>query len=869
VTRNVPLGIDHGTSNSAVAYIENDKPAIIKHQGVDLVMPSAVYIDRFGTTFVGAPAVNAMMQTPAEDGNGFTGYKLRIGQDDRYDFKAARKVLTAPELGTIVISRLLERYRETRHEDPKACVITVPANFEHSAIEGTRLAARKAGLVYAPFIQEPIAAALAYGFNVSQRRAQWLVFDLGGGTLDVSLVIVRNGEMVVPAEGHAGDTRLGGRKFDRDLLAQVLRTLTKEHGYSLEGFNEAHPKYGIPWGKLMLAVEAAKIELSKRQHATVEIDGVLCEDDHGKPVTVEVSIARGDYEQIIAADIERAIHVCQMLLARNGLTSQLVERLILVGGPTKTPYLRRMLTERLGIAFDTTVDPMTVVAAGAALYGMTHEIPENVRAAIGVTAAPSTAAVQITLQCDRASNLPTHWVNGVIDGASDADRPLTVEISRSDGLWSSGSIPVDEHGMFSCNLALIERDRPHPSRFTTVVKSVSGRVLAQVEEPEVWHPFPDMKARLANSLRVALTGNHTERLVNSGVELPARGRGLFQTTKLVRRGSSDDVLRIPVLEAVTDLLGQEDDHADCNFHVGTLFIKGSDAGVTSDLPEGSEVDLTISQDESRTLSVVAYVPLLDETFEAGFTKEGFNVSVDRIAERFADLKQRLADCVRLESECPTREAASAIEIITRLGAVESIATEIEFARGGERDACYRAYINMLKLAGTLNKIWTMQTRARIEQRLAQLKAVVAGDEKQELDSVSTDWNAAASSAEPGDLANVERRVSDLDTRVRRRPLFALYIDLLAFPDKFRGTQEQLQAYQDGVALVQEIIQQSHGSLEPTPQQLQRAIEIRERLNRLWPELPEWRRKRAEEQARTGAPPPRQDLSDLTKAGMPT
>src|SRR5262245_5410095 len=208
VIRNVTVGIDHGTSNSAVAFIEDDKPVIIKPDGNGLVMPSAVYIDKRGRTLIGATAVQAMMTTGAAEGNGHTGYKLRIGQDDRYEFGAARKVMTAPELGAIVIGKLLQEYRTATNIDPKACVITVPANFEQSAIEGTRQAARKAGLVYCPFLQEPIAAALAYGFNVSQSRAQWLVFDLGGGTLDVSIVIVRNGEMVVPTEGHAGDTRL-------------------------------------------------------------------------------------------------------------------------------------------------------------------------------------------------------------------------------------------------------------------------------------------------------------------------------------------------------------------------------------------------------------------------------------------------------------------------------------------------------------------------------------------------------------------------------------------------------------------------------------------------------------------------------------
>ncbi len=152
------LGIDHGTSNSSICVMEKDRPRVVKVNGVDEIMPSAVYIDRWGSTIVGAQAYRAIAYNSSEEGNGYTGYKIRIGQDDRYEFRAAKKSLSAPQLGGLVIGALLKAYQQQTKEEPVGAVITVPAKFEHSACEGTREAAQAAGLKLFPQIQEPIAA---------------------------------------------------------------------------------------------------------------------------------------------------------------------------------------------------------------------------------------------------------------------------------------------------------------------------------------------------------------------------------------------------------------------------------------------------------------------------------------------------------------------------------------------------------------------------------------------------------------------------------------------------------------------------------------------------------------------------------------
>ena len=342
-------------------------------------------------------------------------------------------------------------------------------------------------------------------------------------------MIVRKGRLIVPEDGHAGDNRLGGRKFDRELLTYVLGELGKK--YSLSEFSESNRAYMAAWGRLTLAVEEAKIELSRREEAVVEIDGMLCRDDHGKPVQVEVPINRKLYEKLIGPDIEKAVHICQTLLDENRLSTSDMTRMILVGGPTKTPFIQQALAERLKIEIDTSVDPMIAVALGAAIYARTVETPSEIQEqidAIHLENESPIGEVTIQLKHQNTSNLPEHFVIGKVEGPAVGEGGLTVEISRTDGGWSSGRLPISDTGVFSTNVLLVDNGRPHESRFRTVVMDAAGNTLALLDQPEIWYPYPgggEVKPRLANSLRVGETDNKTTVLLQQGTNLPAQGNG--------------------------------------------------------------------------------------------------------------------------------------------------------------------------------------------------------------------------------------------------------------------------------------------------------------------------------------------------------
>jgi len=499
----IPCGIYHGATYSCIAVMEAEGPRVIRPDGVNDVMPSAVYYSHRGRKLIGHAAVRSMLIDPG-GGVGYTGYRTRMGHDDRYVFPGGR-VLTVPQMGAEIIGTLMQAYRDEGNPDYKAAVITVPAKFEYAACEATLEAARLAGLMFTRTLMEPVAAALAYGFGAKDENAKWMIFDLGGGTLDVSLVLSNKGRCEVLPEGNAGDPHLGGRKFDRELMDFVLGPRRNDSKYqikmdkyksydpdycplraqyALEDFSEETHK--AAWGVLLVAVETAKIALSQEAETVIACLNYFTDAD-GRIVKVEFPISRKTYQRLISADVERAVQICYHLLERNRLNPSEIQRLILVGEATKTPCLQEMLYEKLGIPLGSNIDPMTVVALGAAIFANTVEIPADVAAHARI--GRPVDKVSFSLEYKSYSSEPVCSVMGMI---RDADRDLdgwTAEINRTDGLWSSGRQPIEPSGLFEIDVKLIEASGPTVSRFETRILDREARLIVKRDRPIILFPF--------------------------------------------------------------------------------------------------------------------------------------------------------------------------------------------------------------------------------------------------------------------------------------------------------------------------------------------------------------------------------------------
>jgi hypothetical protein len=477
------------------------------------------------------------------------------------------------------------------------------------------------------------------------------------------------------------------------------------------------------------------------------------------------------------------------------------------------------------------------------------EIPEIFRA----SAKPAVNGFSIRMQCDRQSSVPVYGAIGIVDGPPAGG--LRVEIERLDGGWKSPQITLDPTGVFSAELVLAEGKKPVMSQFRTMLLDAHGKELARVEEPQIWYPSLGVENRLANSLRVAVKGGQTELLIKPGAELPAEGEGDFATTKALRRGSKDDVLKVAILESVTNPLGKEDDRAAGCLHVGTLRIVGSDSRVTADVPIGSEVQVRIKVDESRAIAATAYIPLLDQEFETVFAGEKFEYALKELPGRVEQINTGLAEIEKLHAERPIWEVGEVLESLHRQRLLEGVGTDLERANAGDRDSEVRAYKRILEIEGTIRSLHRMQHRARIEMAVQTLGTVVGGNHIQMLTEVKKEFSGAQSDE---DLEQVLGSVEALEFAVRGQPWNELLLDVISLAG-LRVTLHQANVFKKADALWDRI--NAKGGLpKATDADIAEMKSMHVELEDAYPDLYEHRQRKLDEWGKGAAG--QVDLSDL-------
>ncbi len=348
----VIVGIDLGTTNSEVAVVREGRVEVIPVFGDARILPSVVGIADDGALLVGQTAKNQYVLHP---GRTVRSIKRRMGEATRVAM--GDKDYSPQEISAMILRRL-KTLAETHlgHAVTKA-VITVPAFFSDAQRQATREAGEIAGLEVARIINEPTAAALAYEHR-HQGARKALVYDLGGGTFDVSVVNLE-GDVVEVLASH-GNNHLGGDDFDRKLIDFAVNHLQQTHGVDASQFPTA-------MARLQRAAEAAKIELSNAPYATLAEEYLL--EHKGAPLHLKLEISREDYESMIQPYIEETLEAMHTALSSAGLTVSDIQEILLVGGATRTPLVTRRIEEQLGLQPRGEVNPDLCVAMGAAIQG--------------------------------------------------------------------------------------------------------------------------------------------------------------------------------------------------------------------------------------------------------------------------------------------------------------------------------------------------------------------------------------------------------------------------------------------------------------------------------------------------------------------
>ncbi|MCD6227266.1 molecular chaperone DnaK [Candidatus Micrarchaeota archaeon] len=351
------IGIDLGTSNSAAAVIMGGKPTIIPSaEGMTMygkAFPSVVALTKDGQLLVGEPARRQAVTNP--DGT-ISGFKRKMGTD--YKYKIRDREFTPQELSSFILQKIKKDAEEFLGEKVEKAVITVPAYFNDNQRQATKDAGRIAGLDVVRIINEPTAAALAYGIDKSSKEEKILVFDFGGGTLDVT--ILEFGEGVFEVISTSGDTNLGGRDMDKALTDYLIQEIKKEHGADVS-------KDSTAMARLTEAAEKAKIELSTVLETEINLPYLTVVNN--QPIHFVHKLTRAKLEDLVRPIIDKCKIPMNQALQDAKLGPDQITKIILVGGPTRMPIVQKFVEDFIGRKAERGIDPMEAVAIGAALQG--------------------------------------------------------------------------------------------------------------------------------------------------------------------------------------------------------------------------------------------------------------------------------------------------------------------------------------------------------------------------------------------------------------------------------------------------------------------------------------------------------------------
>ena len=417
------IGIDLGTSNSAASVMEGGKPKIIPSAegttvGGGKAFPSYIAFTKDGELLTGEPARRQAVSNPERT---FSAFKRKMGAD--YKYKAGDKEYSPQQLSAFILQKIKRDAEAFLGDKVEKAVITVPAYFNDAQRQATKDAGAIAGLEVVRIINEPTAASLAYGLDKAEHEQKILVFDLGGGTLDVT--IMDFGQGVFEVLSTSGDTQLGGTDMDNEIVEWIAKEFKNESGIDLS-------KDPMALQRVKEAAEKAKIELSGVLETEINLPFITA--DSSGPKHLSMKFTRARLEDLIKPTVDRCRHPLEQALSDAKLTPNDISKIVLVGGPTRMPVIHKFVEDYLGKKIERGVDPMECVALGAAIQA--GVLGGEVKDILLLDVTPLTLGLEtlggvMTPVIDRNTTIPTSKPQ-VFSTAADSQTSVEVHVLQGE-----------------------------------------------------------------------------------------------------------------------------------------------------------------------------------------------------------------------------------------------------------------------------------------------------------------------------------------------------------------------------------------------------------------------------------------------------
>jgi molecular chaperone DnaK len=432
------IGIDLGTSNSAAAVMIGGKPSIIQAaEGTSVggkAFPSVVAFTKDGQLLVGEPARRQMISNP--EGT-VTAAKRKMGSD--FKFYVLGKEYTPQQISAFILQKIKKDSEAFLGDTVDRAVITVPAYFNDNQRQATKDAGEIAGLQVVRIINEPTAASLAYGLDKVQKDLKIMVFDLGGGTLDVTIMEMGGG--VFQVKSTSGDTQLGGTDMDNTLVDYIVEEFKKQSGLDVRNDKAAMMR-------IREAAEKAKIELSNIVSTEINLP-FLAYDPRTGPKNLIITLTRAKLEDLLRPIIERCRAPMMQALQDGKITPADIDKIIMVGGPTRMPIVRQFVATAMGKEPERGIDPMEAVAMGAAIQGaiISGDVSTDI---LLVDVTPLTLGVEVLgglkePLIERNTTIPTKK-SKVFTTAADYQTAVTIHVVQGERPMASDCVSL---GMFN------------------------------------------------------------------------------------------------------------------------------------------------------------------------------------------------------------------------------------------------------------------------------------------------------------------------------------------------------------------------------------------------------------------------------------